>query len=167
MRQGAADNAFLKAPIILSILDDQKLPRNVCSFEHSSNPAATGLWTKEGKQDPVVFKQLEQLATLNAEGQLVVTRETFDRLLLQRHGAGYWRHDYGRVCPLAGSMLRWQTITQRSLDGLVKFNSDTTDAAGVPALTLDRVRQFYTDSTVIMEQRAVNKTSSASLCLIS
>ena len=157
--QKIATGVSLKVQAILKLLSDRQLTPTTEDLLKVNNPAASGVWSKDGKFDEKAFQGLVDGASfLSQDNKRIFTRESVRKWMnnkwsTQDFGIATWV----RVLYLIPVPVKWTAVTSGSFDELFQYYSDCTftDEKGVKhsALTVEQVRAFYTNSFSMMEKR--------------
>ncbi len=132
---------------LLSDRDQEPTPRNIATLD---NPAATGIWGKDGKFCAKRFAALAALS-VDVEGQPAITRAIYFKFAKSSHPGG--------VKPATAASIRvfrclpynvsWSAVTEGSLGDVMDLLSDVSfkNANGKqePAITVAALERFYRD----------------------
>jgi hypothetical protein len=155
----------LKVAAILKLLKDQLLSPTTDDLLKVNNPAASGIWSKDGKFDEKAFQGFVDGASFfdDKEKKRILTRESV-RKWMNNKWAG---HKFGvatwiRLAYVIPIPVSWTAVTSGSFDELFLYYSDCTftdpyaaqKVTAQNALTVERLREFYTNSFTVMEKRA-------------
>ena len=140
-----------------------RCPHTVGTLLDIENPARTGIWNTDGTFNEKVFKQVEEYSTKIS----YMTRKTNSRkrsrreikIITKKGMMAYLESVYtkngdtGNACRVFYVVpVSWKRITQGSIDKLFEYYSDIY-YGGERALTIPRLREFYTDPVGLMKKR--------------
>jgi hypothetical protein len=152
-KQNITRGVDIKARAISNMASDRLIPFDADSLTQFTNPSKTGLWNANGSFNRDVFNMLARRA-IDMDGKRIVTREHFDELLKEVHGADYFERDFGNATHIFYVVpVSWRAVTKGSIDELFLYYSDAKDERGQNALTVQRVEEFYTNPNAVMQQR--------------
>jgi hypothetical protein len=152
-KQNIVKNVGIKVTAILNLLRDYMFPPEADFLLKVSNPAATGLWDKDGNFNNERFEMLRKKRIID-NGKEIITKQMFQDLRWELHGEKdlgiatwvYW------VLPVS-----WKAITDGSINELFEYYADhwykNDKGKWEKALTVDQVFKFYTDPCAVMGRR--------------
>jgi hypothetical protein len=156
--QGITTGVDVKARAILNILSDSKKEPTVPNICHFYNPASSGIWDKDGNFNSAQFEKLRARSIRRADASEIITESIFkDFVSNEQTGKtiGVATHVFYLV------PIQWTQVTNGSIEELFRYYSDCeyTNEEGKTekAMTIDKLRQFYTDPVSVMKERISSK----------
>jgi hypothetical protein len=150
--QDIHDGVYVKCWAIQNLMTDRKLPHTLNHLLTVNNPARTGLWTAEGEFDEKAFEDLSTVATHDSR-ELVMTEEAMTKWLAKRHHG----KELGKATSLGYIVpVEWEAVTAGSIKELFLYYADTSlqvNDKKVPAMTMDKLKRFYTDPEAVVQER--------------
>lgn len=160
-KQEISKGVGLKMRAIKNMME--KCPHTISTLLNIENPARTGIWNIDGTFNEEVFKKVEEYSTTIS----YMTRKTNSRkrsrreikIITKKGMMAYLESVYtqigdtGNACRVFYVVpVSWKRVTQGSIDELFEYYSDIY-YGGKRALTISRLREFYTDPVGLMKKR--------------
>ncbi len=157
--QGISSGVGTKIWAISNLMSDRKIERNAKCLAGVVNPAASGIWDANQNFNEGRFIDLTKNAVRNSEGTLVITESIFKEFVINLHKGVCTGNatKLGYLIPVS-----WYLVTDGSISELIKYYSDTTyesegkNGKSEKAMSVEKMRQFYTDPNSVMQERIVN-----------
>lgn len=133
---GIVDGVDTKFRVLRNLAHGHRCPMTAAGFSQIVNPASTGIWRSDGTFDPDRFDELAKRAVLDKNGVLCVTDAIYQSMA---RPSGTIATFLFYVVPVF-----WTRISSGSLSDMITYFADTETVTGERAITIDRLRTFYT-----------------------
>ena len=152
--QSISKGVDIKQRAIMNIMSDAKVAPTTQNISDFVNPAASGLWGRDGNFDEKQYEKLCQ-SSISDGGKRIITKQIFVNFMNHLHG----NKDLGTATTVFYIIpVPWKKVTEGSIDELFLYyndhwylNLDTMEYES--AFTLDHLKRFYKDSYNIMQMR--------------
>lgn len=147
-----------KTKAIMNMAQAYKLGNTACAFARLENPARTGLWNSQGDFDEKQYDVLCDYASaydyaITHDGKRVITEKIMNNFRGVIHG----NKNDGKVAVFVSILpITWNRVTNGSINELFTYYYDCKvleDGANVHALTLYKIKEFYTKPQQSMRLR--------------
>jgi hypothetical protein len=157
--QGITSGVWVKGKAITNLLTDRKLPLTAEAVATIQNPAATGMWDKNGRFDEKVFLEMAELAiSVPNIHEKVLTEGIITGYLKKKHAG----KDLGTATKVGYLLpVSWEAVTSGSIGELIKYFGNAKTADGKGAITVSRMRQWYENPNSLALLR-IEETAAAS-----
>lgn len=141
-----------------------KCPHMVDTLLDIVNPARTGIWNIDGTFNEKVFNEVEKYTIIsnifhkkNSKKRCLIEIKIITKKGMMEYLESIYlqKGDLGNACRICYVIpVSWERVTQGSIDELFEYYSDIY-YNGERALTISRLREFYTDPVGIMKKREI------------
>ena len=150
----------LKIRAIKNMLSERNLPQTAEALCTIENPARTGIWNTDGTFNEDIFNEITSKAK-NVVGKhtgmkkRIITKQIILDFLKQKYEKAV--NKIGNACKVFFLIpVNWKRVTKGSIDELFEHYSDC-NYEGEKALTVERLREFYTNPSELMMKKIDNK----------
>jgi len=151
---GITKGVNLKTRAIKNMLSERNLVQTTEAVCQLRNPARTGIWNTDGTFNEDVFDNLtskyETIQGSNFQTK-VITKKIMMNFLKEKYENS--SENIGNACKVFYVIpVNWTRVTNGSINELFEYFADCF-FNGEKALTIQRLRDFYTDPTELMKKR--------------